>query len=205
MFITATCTIRQQTIFRSGEKVFQQQKASFDDFLISAYESLQPNYPKFYKMDRLSKLGFLATEFLLQAADIRHYPAHTVNLVLSNANSSLDADIKYQESTRTSPSPAMFVYTLPNIVAGEISIRHHLKGENAFFITPQFDAPLIAGYAAQVVSQPAMEGCVAGWIDTLGTHHDVFLYLAEKSKRGLGLEHTTEQLTALYNAELWNS
>ena len=49
------------------------------------------------------------------------------DLVLSNANASLDVDLKYAKTMQTGASPALFVYTLPNIVIGEISIRIILK------------------------------------------------------------------------------
>jgi hypothetical protein len=65
---------------------------------------------------------------------------YATGIVLSNSNASLDADIKYYDSVANIPSPALFVYTLPNIVIGEISIKHSFKGENAFFIFDSFDA-----------------------------------------------------------------
>jgi hypothetical protein len=57
-------------------------------------------------------------------------------LVFANRSSSLDTDFKYQESINSQenyfPSPAVFVYTLPNICVGEISIKHKMQTENAF-------------------------------------------------------------------------
>lgn len=198
MFVTTTAAIRHQTLVRDNDIVCQQSAGTLDDFLVSAYNFLKPDYPKFYKMDRLGQLGFLTAEILLRAMDIRHYPADAVSVVLSNAHASLDADTRYSDSSKYAPSPALFVYTLPNIVAGEISIRHHLKGEHAFFVTSEFDATLMTSYAEQVLRHPQSEACVAGWIDVMGVHHDVFLYLVEKKPRGLALPHTSEQLTALY-------
>ncbi|MEJ0079473.1 MAG: hypothetical protein WDM78_00555 [Puia sp.] len=55
-------------------------------------------------------------------------------------------DLKYAKTIRTGASPALFVYTLPNIVIGEISIRRHFKGENAFFVFKQFDGNFIEKY-----------------------------------------------------------
>ena len=40
--------------------------------LTEVYRARVNDYPKFFKMDELSKLGFLATELLLQAAGDRH-------------------------------------------------------------------------------------------------------------------------------------
>jgi 3-oxoacyl-(acyl-carrier-protein) synthase len=164
----------------------------------SAFATLSIAYPKYYKMDRLSKLGFLAAEVLLK--DIRlveKYGPERIAVVLANSNSSLDTDLKYFESTRNIASPALFVYTLSNIVAGEICIRHGIKGENAFFVLPEFDASRLFKYAEIVMSTGKTDACIAGWVDVLGDQHDVFLYLLEKSKNE-GLEHTAEQLQKLY-------
>ena len=124
----------QQKIVKDGTVVFESAETSLAGFLAEAYQQLGEKYPKFYKMDHLSKLGWLGTEYLLSGAfNKAHYQPEEIGLVLSNANSSLDADIRYLESVKEMASPALFVYTLPNIVIGEISIRHNFKGENAFF------------------------------------------------------------------------
>lgn len=204
VFITATAGIRAQTLIRNGTVQYRDASQALPEFLHEAYAALKIDYPKFYKMDTLSKLGFLATEVLLADSPLAAYPPDAVSLVLSNAHASLDTDVQYLAASRTQPSPALFVYTLPNIVAGELSIRHGWKGENAFFVTPAFDAEQVARYVALVLAQPGAQACVAGWVDVLGGHHDVFLYLAENTRRGLALAHTAEQLNTLYTG-LWNS
>jgi hypothetical protein len=89
-------------------------------------------------------------------------------------------------------------------VAGEICIRHGIKGENAFFVQPAFDPNFMSQYVNQLLSETKTEMCLAGWIDVMGEHHDVFLYLAENSPRGLARAHTAEQLNTLYTG-LWNN
>jgi hypothetical protein len=109
----------------------------------------------------------------------------------------------------------LFVYTLSNIVAGEICIRHKIKGENAFFVSEEFDAELITGYVNMVLSPDPMpdalmpnpsipDVCISGWVDVLGGHYDVFLYLCEKNKPGLW-PHTAAQVSELYNTVPWNN
>ncbi len=150
-------------------------------------------------MDRLAKLGFLASEILIGKSSVKqNYNASQIALVLANAHASLDTDLRYLESTKTMASPSLFVYTLSNIVAGEICIRHGIKGENAFFVQPAFDANFMAHYVNQLLTETKTEMCVAGWVDVLGEHHDVFLYLAEKNKNGNAREHTGEELQKLY-------
>ena len=154
--------------------------------MAEAYQQLGEKYPKFYKMDHLSKLGWLGTEYLLSGAfNKAHYQPEEIGLVLSNANSSLDADIRYLESVKEMASPALFVYTLPNIVIGEISIRHNFKGENAFFITEKFDAALLHQYVMNLVNNNILQACICGWIDVLKEDYKAALFLVEKeSNRG---------------------
>lgn len=171
---------------------------SFDDWLIEGYTKLSINYPKFYKMDNLAKLGLLASEVILKSRNLKvEFKPEEVAVILSNASSSLDTDLKYLESTKQIASPALFVYTLPNIVMGELCIRHGLKGENGFFVFEKFNPKFIADYVDQVLDQSA-QACIAGWVEVLGEQHNVFLYLVENKKQDKALLHTAAQLEKLY-------
>jgi hypothetical protein len=204
--------IRNQHIICDGKILFAEKSGSLDQFLLNAYTSLKIEYPKFYKMDALSKLGFLGAEVLLKNREIiREYAPENVSVILSNAHASLDTDRKYSEAAKQVSSPALFVYTLSNIVAGEICIRHKIKGENAFFVSKKFDTELITGYVNLVLSHgspmpdPSIPvACISGWVDVLDGHHDVFLYLCEKNKPGLW-PHTAAQVSELYDTILWNN
>lgn len=199
--ITHACLIRNNRITRNGVNVFDFGSKPKSEFLPSAYSGLKIDYPKFYKMDDLSKAGFIAAEVLLAGHVMTSEVAATdVALVLSNASSSLDTDRRYAATMKSIPSPALFVYTLPNIVAGEICIRHRIKGENAFFISPNFDPVLIANYVDLIQTRLV----VAGWVDVLSDRHDVFLYLLDKSARS-GMPHTPDTLKEIYTNELWNN
>lgn len=202
MNITRYCHIRNFSIAVDGDPVFRTPPGSLDDFLASAYDHLQPAYPKFYKMDRLSKAGFLAAEVLLQGR-LEGYTPDEINLVLSNASSSLDTDLRFHETIPLGASPALFVYTLPNIVAGEICIRHKIKGEYSFFVSPEFDPGTTAAYCQSLVEAHGSgkkTAVIGGWIEVLRERHDVFLYLAENSSEGLA-EPSASVLTRLYNLD----
>lgn len=177
--ITGHVVIRNYTIIVDGAKIFSGE-GMLDDFLQAAYDHARIDYPKFYKMDRLSRLGFLAAELLIGKHVINAYSPSEVAVVLSNCFASLDSDRKYLEASRKAASPALFVYTLPNIVAGEICIRHRIKGENAFFVSESFDPELLADYVDVVFASGPAQVCLAGWVDVLEEHHDVFLYLIKK-------------------------
>jgi len=200
--ISRYCRIQHRTILQQGAVAFSHPEGDLDTFLDRAFTALSITYPKFYKMDRLSKLGFLGAEVLLRDIPMKdRYNPQQVAVVLSNAHSSLDTDIRYFDSTKTFASPALFVYTLTNIVAGEISIRHGFKGENAFFVSEKFDARGLCDYVDLVMATEKTSACIAGWVDVMGDQHDVFLYLVEKQQDSFTLEHSAQQLQVLYDSE----
>ncbi len=198
-FINQYCHIRDRVVTHQGKEFFTGQPGTLDDFMEEVFKFLSPAYPKFYKMDRLSKLGFLASEIIVKDLLFRsRYTPEQVAVVLSNASASLDTDLRYTESLKTIPSPGLFVYTLPNIVAGEICIRQGIRGENAFFVTEKFEAKQMADYVDLVLASEKTRACIAGWTEVLGDYHDIFLYLVENMKGANGLTHTAEQLQKIY-------
>lgn len=191
--------LRNFSFIVDGNLLLEDTTDKVGNFFQFAYEALLIEYPKFHKMDRLSQAGFLAAELLLTRHSVRNYAPAEVALVLANAHASMDTDKRYTEAAAVVSSPALFVYTLPNIVAGEICIRHSLKGENAFFVTKHFDPDLMETYVNQIMLQdPSTKACIAGWVDIMDEHHDVLLYLVEKQHRGLNLPHHAQQLNLLY-------
>lgn len=165
--------IRDSKIILNGEVVFQMSKETdISDFLKSAYKNFSLEYPKYFKMDRLSKFGFLASEILFSGKSV----SKNTTLIFANSNSSLDTDEDYFESMKTFPSPSLFVYTLPNIMLGEISIRHQLRSENIFFISENFDPALYIEYLAALRSRDKQANALCGWVDLHSNDYDVFLW-----------------------------
>jgi hypothetical protein len=201
--ITHYCHIRNYNINADGNVLFAGRQP-LSEFVELAYHNIGLDYPKFYKMDNQSKLGILGVEALIGKRFLsKEFAAEKIAVVLSNAHGSQDTDIRFQESVQSVASPSLFVYTLPNIVIGEICIRHKIKGENAFFVTPKFDSALLAEYVESVM-QSGTELCIAGWVDALGEQHDVFLYLLEKNAQS-GMIHSAQSLEELYNSAPWNN
>ena len=183
-YITASCTISKNAVIKNGSEIFANDATSTAEFFTSAYQHFQLNYPKFYKMDNLSKLGWLAAEVLLKDNfDASKYQPEQVGVVLANANSSLDNDLKYFESTKDIASPGLFVYTLPNIVIGEICIRNNFKGEYALFIQDAFDAGFIEQQVNYLLDNDLLQACICGWADFLGGDYKATLFLVEKDKK----------------------
>ena len=196
--ISGFARIRMGKIELDGLPCFQSHGRSVEEFLMDAYAGLAVNYPKYFKMDQLSRLGFLAAHVLISKYRLTDYTPFETAVILSNANSSLDSDLKYFAASKKASSPALFVYTLPNIVAGEICIRHTIKGENAFFVTPSFDAEFLFQYVSSTMSDGVTKACIAGWVDVLREQYDVLLYLVEEDERGLKLRHTADEIKRLY-------
>ena len=111
--------------------------------IVNEYRRLGVDYPKFFKMDSLSKMAFIASERLLNGYDERFVSRDDVAVVFFNSSSSLAVDIDYQKTIRLNddyyPSPSLFVYTLPNICAGEVAIRNKFCGETSFFVFEELD------------------------------------------------------------------
>ncbi len=187
---------------KDHQLIFESAGANLSAFLNGSYTLLNPEYPKFYKMNPLSQLGILATEVLLKdRALAKEYLPEQIGVVLSNATSSHNTDREYFETLKEIPSPSLFVYTLPNIVAGEICIRNCFKGENVFLVFDKFDAPFLSLYVDMMIGKDSAQAFLAGWVEVLGDQYDVFIYLVEKTKKAFGVEHTAENLIKLYISE----
>ena len=137
--------------------------------LTELYRTYVGDYPKFYKMDGLSKLGFLASELLMKCEQ-DELPTENEQraIILFNHSASIDTDLHYLASIQHEdyyPSPSLFVYTLPNIVTGEIAIRHHLHGETSFYSLASRNEQLMTQIQQATLSDQATTSMITGWID----------------------------------------
>ena len=164
MVIHRNIKIKDATVQMDGKEVFSQAEANFRHFAKQLYKHYQIDYPKFFKMSQLSKLGFLATELLLAGA-VSEKEAEKISVILANSSSSLHTDKEYQSTIEHIPSPSSFVYTLPNIMIGEICIRHGIKGEGCFFIQDHFDKDFIFDYVSNLFKMQETTMSIAGWVD----------------------------------------
>ncbi|GGD80865.1 3-oxoacyl-ACP synthase [Planktosalinus lacus] len=198
-FISDYVSIWKNTLSLNGETLFNcSQETSFKDFSKSLYKHIDMNYPKFYKMDNLSKLALLATEALFKNKNFNP-EEENIALTLSNKSGSLDTDLKHQDSiadeTNFFPSPAVFVYTLANICLGEISIKYKLQTENAFFVSESFQPDFITVYAEQLLQTGKAKKVLCGWVEYTDDNYEAFIYLVDEEGT---LEHRSETLKKLY-------
>lgn len=203
-YISSHCTICSNAVRYKGTLLFEAEYTDVAGFLLSAYQLVGVKYSKFYKMDNLAKLGWLAAEVLLKDFDAAKYQPTDIGVVLSNASSSLDADKRYYDSVQEMASPALFVYTLPNIVIGEICIRHHFKGENAFFIFEQFNADFIAGYVSNLLDTQQLQVCICGWVELFGDEYKAVLFLIEKEEKEGSISFDSTSVENLFIAVGFN-
>ncbi|MDR6843394.1 3-oxoacyl-ACP synthase [Flavobacterium granuli] len=198
-YIQSYCSIQNNQILLNGEIVFSTEPTVFSDFSKKAYQNLEISYSKFFKMDNLSKLAFLGAELLLKSESDASKENNTA-LVFANKSSSLDTDVKYQNSIvdpeNYYPSPAVFVYTLPNICLGEISIRHQLRSENSFFIFVEYNPEFMEKYSNILLDTQKADKVLCGWVEYYNEDYKAFLYLVDKKGE---LIHNQELLIKLYN------
>lgn len=210
--ITSYAHIKHHQVAVNGELIFNAEPThNLSEFLSEAYKSLGISYPKFHKMDSQCKLGLLCTEFALQHSSfLANAALDKTAIVLSNSASSLETDRQYQASIADKsnyfPSPTVFVYTLPNIVIGEIAIKHKLTGENAFFVTEKMDAQLLVNYAEILLDQYA-EAAIVGWVEVDGDHYEAFIFLVENgeylNKNVIFKPLNQSTVNQLYNQTSW--
>ncbi len=200
-FITSYCHISNDTCFVNGKLVLNRNDEQGSDWLKQLYKKLAIDYPKFYKMDALSKLAFIGSELIKnENKGIKSYTDNDIALIFSNRNSSADTDVKFHNSytNEALPSPALFVYTLPNILIGEIAIRNQWYGENLFFIVPEFNADFFQQYV-EILIQKNSKAFLCGWVDVLENNIEAFLFFIEESdSTSLKLPLTSKILSNLF-------
>lgn len=147
--------------------------------LTRTFKSMEIDYPKFYKMDVLCRLGFVASEQLLREVN-KVFSEQVVDdntaVLLVGKSASAVADHKYEETIQPGednyfPSPADFVYTLPNIVTGEIAIRHGLNGESWYIALPERDDAVIEQMAESLFAGSKTKSAIVGWIECPDEEH----------------------------------
>ena len=135
--------------------------------LSEIYRKYVGDYPKYHKMDALSRLAFLATELLLSRGDVPQDSKRAT--ILFNRTSSVVADRCHLGSIAKPgefyPSPSVFLGTLPNIATGEIAIRHGYTGETSLYITDFRDEALMKKVVSSSFSQGGFRSLICGFVD----------------------------------------
>lgn len=158
----------------------------------------QLQYMKFYKMDLMSKMGILSAVSILPAEAVHPTIAYKQGILLQNRHASLHTDRLYQDTLNTIASPALFVYTLPNIVMGEIAIKYGWKGENTFQVSDTFDIKHLYSYARILCKHNILDTLLCGWIDVNDQEQDICIYWATRTPGSIVLDENN--LETIYSS-----
>lgn len=174
--------ITPNDILVDGEPVYVEPKGMA--MLTEVYKQQINDYPKYYKMDGLSRLAFIASELLLRAEGGEHDNSETRSVILFNNSSSISADLEFEKTIESSnyfPSPSVFVYTLPNIAIGEIAIRNTYFGETSFYLLDGKQPKLMDEIVSSSFLDQQMHSCISGWINYNDeSDFEAELYIKEK-------------------------
>jgi len=198
LYINDFVCINNTALLKNGENILYRAKGDLPDFAKQIYTKLGLKYSKFHKMDNLSKFGLLTVELLLEGNKV---PTDT-SLIFANQSSSLDTDIQYNKSIQNNrefyPSPSVFVYTLPNIVLGELSIKHRLTGENTFFILPSFQAAIFADLILMQNELGKAQSFIVTWLEIMERNINVFSCYISPIRGKIDLTLNVRNLKRLY-------
>ena len=185
--ITHKITITPQSVIADG--VVLQTETQGEQMLKELYRKYVKDYPRFYKMDPLCKLGFIASELLLDAESkaegiSRFSGKSRRGVLLAGGKGSICADMAYLQTIRHPdsyyPSPSAFIYTLPNIVTGEIAIRNGYHGATSYIMMENGEKEL-EQLMLRTLLYYRCESLVGGVIDMEGSENfKAELYIAKQ-------------------------
>ncbi len=185
--ITKYCIITPTEVNINGKIEYTNTEESYGAYMKAIYKNNDSKYPKYFKMDNLCKLAFNASEIVLNGSEhLKELDPNKIGVILQNSHSSLDTDTKYNDTIKDKenyfPSPAVFVYTLPNVMIGEICIRNKFQGENTCFIAKEFNTEFITDYVGELLDSEKLEACITGWVDYIDGEYSAMMFLVEKNK-----------------------
>lgn len=172
--ISCRIKITPHEVLLNGRRV--ELSSTGDDLITELYRMYLAPYPKFFKMDALCKLGYVGAEMMLdclsgsgKGKNREIIPCSDRAVILFNRSSSLNADRHFESTVADRdnffPSPAVFVYTLPNIVTGEIAIRNRYCGETSFYLLKEKDWDIIARHIGYAFDDSETVSVIGGWVD----------------------------------------
>lgn len=169
------------TIKVNDKQTYKLNGGSTLELVVDAYKLATLAYPKFYKMDVLSKATFVAVSILAQQGNINEQQINATATVVTTLDGSQDVDEKFDESRKELASPALFVYTLPNIMLGEICIKFKFKGEQICTIGYAQAALELLPYVEDLFKHRNITQAIVGYANAY--NEDITLNLALISNR----------------------
>jgi len=180
--VLSYCRIGNGNVIVNGIPMTYSKDEDCSKWLSNIYHEQHIQYPKFFKMDNLCKAGFLSAELLLKDLNFdRDVVKPDWSVVCVERSSSLDDDKAFQNTIREKdnyfPSPAVFVYTLANIITGELSIRYKLGGESSCYVMEKLKPQKFITLMQTPFLDNSTHYVLGGWADYIDNQCDVFLML----------------------------
>lgn len=140
----------------------------------SLYKSLKLSYPKFHKMDLLSKAVMIGDHFITKSIPVKSTPL----VLLFNESSSMQSDLQhiYQYSSYETASPGIFVYTLPNICVGELCIKNKWNSPSSFLLMPRTNFNTYLEAVLIEMKKNQLEFAFTGFVEVV--EDDIFVVLS---------------------------
>lgn len=145
------------------------------------YRHFQGSYTKIFKMDDLCKYAYIAVEALKRQSPI----ATTPGVYFANSTSSYDSDRAHLNALMESGeiSPAVFVYTLPNIAIGEIAIANQWHCPSQCEIHQNFKADYFLGELDFFMkAHPSLNDFIFLWVDVVEGIQDVLAFHIQRQQ-----------------------
>jgi hypothetical protein len=201
--ITSYLSLDNHSLKLNGDRISENsENENLHGFLKSVYKSRIGDYPKFHKMDVLSKAAtILCNELVVQKSAIQHTDKYS--LIFANSTSSKTVDKAFQASVENSnASPSLFVYTLPNICVGEVTIKNKWTGDSIFCLNDKFDFDFFDEQITAMQVQKENSHFICAWINDDNEKLDAFLFLVEASnEKNLTLPFNKNTLNKIYNSK----
>lgn len=166
-----------QTIKLNDKAVITLSGDTLTDYAVAAFRTLEAPYPKFFKMDILSKVVYTAVAMLVKEGNVQEHWLDDTATCITTTNGCLDVDEKFEQSRSELASPALFVYTLPNIMLGEICIKHKFKGEQLCTIGGLNEALALHDYISLLLAENHAKQAIIGYADAYNDQINVRLAL----------------------------
>ncbi len=133
--------------------------------------------PRFGRMDPLCKLGLAAVELM----GVEFSEKETTGVCLGTPDGSWSVD----EAFWKEPSPALFTYTLPSTLVGEICIRYGLKGPNLCLMLSRADSVSLLEETAEWLRQGEASAAVCVFANAVKGSEFAFALYLEKEEEAL--------------------
>lgn len=175
------CKISAQGVWLNEQLYFSPSKEN-SDWKKELYTHLELRYPKYFKMDDLSKMTILCFEVLKTKLNLELFADDAIAVLLGNRNSSLYTDKLFANTykIKQQASPSLFVYTLPNITSGQLAIKNKFYGESLFLIASSFKQMPFKNWVNLQLNNYS-KACLGGWVEKKENLEECFLFFTDQN------------------------